>query len=119
LIEGGTSSPLAEAEELEMETWARHAVDRLPEHLRMSVLLVVLQGLKYREAAEVLGIPVGTLKSRLHAALKKLNADWKKSQEQPAATAATTRRGKGRAHRTADVKAGEAESISWDHVRGK
>ena len=32
-----------------------------------------LQGLKYREAAEVLEIPVGTVKSRLHAALQKLN----------------------------------------------
>ncbi len=30
------------------------------------------QGLKYREAAEVMSIPVGTVKSRLHAAIIKL-----------------------------------------------
>jgi RNA polymerase sigma-70 factor, ECF subfamily len=40
------------------------------------VMLVYYQGMKYREAAEVLGIPVGTVKSRLHAAILKLNEAW-------------------------------------------
>jgi RNA polymerase sigma-70 factor (ECF subfamily) len=35
--------------------------------------------MKYREAADVLGIPVGTVKSRLHAALLKLNESWQTS----------------------------------------
>jgi RNA polymerase sigma-70 factor (ECF subfamily) len=39
-------------------------------------MLVYYQGMKYREAADVLGIPVGTVKSRLHAALLKLNESW-------------------------------------------
>jgi RNA polymerase sigma-70 factor (ECF subfamily) len=43
------------------------------------VLLVYHQGMKYREAADVLGIPVGTVKSRLHAALLKLNETWQAS----------------------------------------
>ena len=34
--------------------------------------LVYFQGLKYGEAAQVLSIPVGTVKSRLHAAMLKL-----------------------------------------------
>ena len=54
----------------------RGAVDDLPETLRAALVLVYHQGLKYREAAEVLGIPVGTVKSRLHAALVKLNRAW-------------------------------------------
>jgi RNA polymerase sigma-70 factor (ECF subfamily) len=36
------------------------------------VLLVYFQGLKYREAAQALGIPVGTVKSRLHGAVQRL-----------------------------------------------
>ena len=51
----------------------REAVDRLAEPLRRVVVLVYYQGLKYREAAEILSVPVGTVKSRLHAAIGKLN----------------------------------------------
>lgn len=50
----------------------RQAVDRLPEGLRQAVLLVYFQGLRCRDAAEILGIPVGTIKSRLHAAIQRL-----------------------------------------------
>jgi len=60
----------------EAREWVRSAVDDLPESLKGTVLLVYHQGMKYREAADVLGIPVGTVKSRLHAALLKLNESW-------------------------------------------
>jgi RNA polymerase sigma-70 factor (ECF subfamily) len=36
--------------------------------------------MKYREAAEVLGIPVGTVKSRLHSAILKLNESWQRTK---------------------------------------
>ena len=54
----------------------RQTVDNLPEPLRGALILVYYQGLKYREAAAILGIPVGTVKSRLHAAILKLNEAW-------------------------------------------
>jgi RNA polymerase sigma-70 factor (ECF subfamily) len=63
-------------EEEEAKAWVRGAVDSLPENLRVALVLVYHQGMKYREAADVLGIPVGTVKSRLHAALAKLNQAW-------------------------------------------
>lgn len=53
----------------------RRAVEQLPESLRKAVLLVYYQGLKYREAAEILEVPVGTVKSRIHAAIGKLNEE--------------------------------------------
>jgi RNA polymerase sigma-70 factor (ECF subfamily) len=41
------------------------AVDALPEAFRMAVLLADLQGMSYLEIAEVLDIPIGTVRSRL------------------------------------------------------
>jgi RNA polymerase sigma-70 factor (ECF subfamily) len=77
LLEAETPEPPAVADAKELREWTHEAVDALPESLRSVVLLVYFQGLKYHEAAEVLGIPVGTVKSRLHAALVKLNAAWR------------------------------------------
>jgi len=57
----------------------RASVDRLPDFLRQVLLLAYYQGLKYREIADILGIPVGTVKSRLHAALVKLQEVWAES----------------------------------------
>ncbi|MDP2621198.1 MAG: sigma-70 family RNA polymerase sigma factor [Hyphomicrobiales bacterium] len=46
----------------------------LPEAQRETILLVYVEGLTYREAAEVLGVPIGTVMSRLAAARVKLGA---------------------------------------------
>lgn len=51
------------------------ALDRLPDEQREALLLVVLEGTSYQEAAEIMGIPAGTLMSRLaraRAALRTL-----------------------------------------------
>lgn len=48
------------------------ALARLPESQRRVVVLVDIDGLSYREAAEALGIPAGTVMSRLHRARKRL-----------------------------------------------
>jgi RNA polymerase sigma-70 factor (ECF subfamily) len=50
----------------------RGAVDSLPEQLKAVVVLNVFQGLRYREIAEVLKVPLGTVKSRMFVALKRL-----------------------------------------------
>ncbi len=50
------------------------ALESLSDKLRESVLLVEVLGLTYREAAEVLGIPEGTAKSRVFAAREQLIA---------------------------------------------
>ena len=50
----------------------RRALARLPEGLRDVVELGVFQDLPYADVAEILGIPVGTVKSRMFNALRKL-----------------------------------------------
>ncbi|HEY2146591.1 MAG TPA: RNA polymerase sigma factor [Pirellulales bacterium] len=48
------------------------AVKRLPNWLKQPIVLVVYQGLKYSAAAEIIGIPLGTLKSRLYEAIRRV-----------------------------------------------
>jgi RNA polymerase sigma-70 factor (ECF subfamily) len=76
LLEARGPGPLEEAQSAENRERVRASVDRLPEFLRQVVILAYYQGLKYREIAEILDIPVGTVKSRLHAALVKLQEAW-------------------------------------------
>ncbi|MGC8638693.1 MAG: RNA polymerase sigma factor [Isosphaeraceae bacterium] len=64
--------PLDELQEQERQQWVRESVERLPDVLRQTLILAYHQDLKYREIADILKIPVGTVKSRLHAALAKL-----------------------------------------------
>jgi len=58
----------------ERERAVRHAVTRLEPLLRETVALHYFQGLSFREAGVVLGIPAGTVKSRVHRALGRLHA---------------------------------------------
>jgi RNA polymerase sigma-70 factor (ECF subfamily) len=75
--------PLVALEAGERRSWIREAVGQLPDSLRSAVMLIYYQGLKYREAAEALAIPVGTVKSRLHTALLKLNEAWRRTHPTP------------------------------------
>jgi RNA polymerase sigma-70 factor (ECF subfamily) len=52
--------------EREIDRWsAEAALSRLPEDQRLAVSLVLIEGLSYKDAAEVLDVPLGTLTSRL------------------------------------------------------
>jgi RNA polymerase sigma-70 factor (ECF subfamily) len=64
--------PLEELEERERHAWVRESVARLPEPLREILGLAYYQGLPYAEVAGLLQIPLGTVKSRLHAAIARL-----------------------------------------------
>lgn len=76
LLTSSDPGPFAEASRLESGEWVQQAMDGLSDQMRDVVNLVYFQGLKYREAAETLNIPVGTIKSRLHAAVQKLYDYW-------------------------------------------
>lgn len=72
-LPGPGKEPLEALEEKERAELVQQAFLQLPEPLRAVVLLAYFRGLKYREIADILGIPVGTVKSRLHVALKRLH----------------------------------------------
>ena len=80
LLEGDERDPLENVSQLERGQWVQDALDGLSESMRSVVHLVYYQGMKYREAAEILDIPVGTVKSRLHAAIVKLYETWDKPE---------------------------------------
>ena len=52
----------------------RKAIERLNDEQRIAVGLVLVEGLPYKEAAEVLGVPMGTVTSRLARAREQLQA---------------------------------------------
>lgn len=52
----------------------RHLVARLPEEQRAALMLVCVEGLSYREAAQVMDVPIGTVTSRLARARIALRA---------------------------------------------
>lgn len=67
-LAGGGAEPSAEAQVLESlpDQDVQDALAELPERFRMAVLLADVQGFSYKEIAEILDIPMGTVMSRLH-----------------------------------------------------
>jgi len=82
LLEGNDGDPLEHVAQLERGQWVQHAVSQLSTQMRGVIDLVYYQGMKYREAADILGVPVGTVKSRLHAAVIKLNEVWSRTMNE-------------------------------------
>ncbi|HEY7250325.1 MAG TPA: sigma-70 family RNA polymerase sigma factor, partial [Methylomirabilota bacterium] len=66
---GGPDQQAARAEQRER---IRQALDALPPKARAIIMLSDVEGLSYREIAEVLNCPIGTVMSRLHNARKRL-----------------------------------------------
>ncbi len=73
-LEAATAGRSAEDELLELftESEIKDALESLPETFRMAVLLADVEGFAYKEIAEILDIPIGTVMSRLHRGRKGL-----------------------------------------------
>ncbi|MBV9850823.1 MAG: sigma-70 family RNA polymerase sigma factor [Armatimonadetes bacterium] len=67
--------PAQAAESHELTAQVRQAIDRLPEHERAVTLLRYMGRQSYSEVAEFAGIPLSTVKSRLHSARAHLKGD--------------------------------------------
>ncbi|BAM02510.1 RNA polymerase sigma factor [Phycisphaera mikurensis] len=79
LMEADLPEPGSVAAEGEVAVLVRDAVSGLPDHLREVLTLAYFEKLAYREIAEMLGIPLGTVKSRLHAAVAAFAIRWKET----------------------------------------
>jgi len=64
-------------EDEERDRMVQQALDRLPLPLKEILLLSYFQRLTYGQIADELGIPLGTVKSRLHAAVAAFARQWK------------------------------------------
>jgi len=62
----------------ELQEQVRQVVHGLPEHLREVLLLAYFHQFAYREIAEMLNIPLGTVKSRMNAAVGTFARAWKR-----------------------------------------
>ncbi len=63
-LAGRLATPPSQMDRLELRDLAK-ALGKLPTEQRQVVLLVGLEGMSYRDAAQVLGVPIGTVMSRL------------------------------------------------------
>ena len=61
----GTDEPVRRVEARLALSEVRQAVSRLPADQRITLMLVTVEGLSYKQAADVTGVPVGTIMSRL------------------------------------------------------
>ena len=73
-LEAAAAGRSAEDELLDWftDSEVKEAVEALPEQFRMAVLLSDVEGFSYKEIAEILDIPIGTVMSRLHRGRKAL-----------------------------------------------
>ena len=73
-LEAASMSRSAEDELMDTfsEAEVKAAVENLPENFRLAVLLADVEGFAYKEIAEILDIPIGTVMSRLHRGRKQL-----------------------------------------------
>ncbi len=81
LIAGKDPIPGAEVSAAEQERSVQRAVAALPPSLREVILLAYFQRMSYNQIADVLQIPLGTVKSRLHSAVAAFGRKWKESAE--------------------------------------
>jgi RNA polymerase sigma-70 factor (ECF subfamily) len=82
LVAADQPGPEQEAVRRETQERVRQVVDKLPDHLREILMLAYFHQFAYKDIADILQIPLGTVKSRLHAAVGTFAGLWKQGAEQ-------------------------------------
>lgn len=76
LLRSEISSPEEISMNLETRRAVQSIVEQLPENLRLVLVLSYFQELPHKEIAQILSVPIGTVKSRMHNAIKQFAAKW-------------------------------------------
>jgi len=72
-----TRVPYEKLEKGETARRVREVIADMPESLREILILAYFNEFSYKQMAEILSIPIGTVKSRLHTAVGRFAKDWK------------------------------------------
>jgi RNA polymerase sigma-70 factor (ECF subfamily) len=70
-------APTAALEKDEQREFVRSVLDTMPDHLREVLILSYFHDFPYKNIAEILDVPLGTVKSRLHAAVRRFGRAYK------------------------------------------
>ena len=71
-LQAPPESPGAAADRAELRAALERAIAALGDEHRQVFVLAQVEGLRYQEIGEILGVPVGTVKSRMHAAHRQI-----------------------------------------------
>ena len=83
LMQAASEAPGASMESEELQQQVQNTVGTMPDHLREILLLSYFHQFPYKQIGEILQIPLGTVKSRLHAAVAHFADRWKANQSRP------------------------------------
>lgn len=79
LLASYKTTPSDEASEAETAQQVREIIAKMPENLRGILILAYFEQFSYKQMSEILSIPIGTVKSRLHTAVVHFMKKWKES----------------------------------------
>jgi RNA polymerase sigma-70 factor (ECF subfamily) len=78
-ITSDSTTPSDNLERTEMALRVEQVMANMPENLRQILTLAYFNKFSYKQMADILSIPIGTVKSRLHTAVGYFAKDWKAS----------------------------------------
>ncbi|HET6249995.1 MAG TPA: RNA polymerase sigma factor [Tepidisphaeraceae bacterium] len=81
LMKSAAELPSEPMEKRELQQLVHNTVTTMPEHLREILLLSYFHQFPYKQISEILDIPLGTVKSRLHAAVAHFADRWKATND--------------------------------------
>jgi RNA polymerase sigma-70 factor, ECF subfamily len=81
LMQSAAEVPGEPMEKQELQQQVQQTVSTMPEHLREILLLSYFHQFPYKQISEILDIPLGTVKSRLHAAVAHFADRWRATNQ--------------------------------------